>query len=230
MKGLFIPLSKDIANRISEMILLEKKYLPNSKLPNEHELAEMLGVSRTSIREAIKILTASNIIIVKRGRGTFVTASPGYANDPLGLSLLDDKRKLVRHWFEMRLFIEPQSVRLAVQRATEDEIDEIESFERQEADLIKNGVDFIVPDQKFHAAIAKATHNDVIERLIPAIQYSVAEAVSAAKYGQSLHLANENAIRYHREIVKYLRARDGDGASIAMMYHIKRGLSDLDLT
>ena len=52
----FIPVSQSIANQIRNMIFLEKKYQPGDKLPNEYELAALLGVSRASLREAIKIL------------------------------------------------------------------------------------------------------------------------------------------------------------------------------
>jgi len=90
----FIPISQSIADQISDMIFLEKKYKPNDKLPNENKLAEEMGVSRTTIREAVKILVANGVLTIDRGRGTFVTAQPGAQNDPFGISYIEDKKKL----------------------------------------------------------------------------------------------------------------------------------------
>lgn len=65
-------LSDDIADVILSMITVEKKYNPGDKLPNEMELSEQLGVSRITLREAIRILVTANVLEIKRGKGTFV--------------------------------------------------------------------------------------------------------------------------------------------------------------
>ncbi len=78
-------LSQDIAARLQKMILEESQYEPDEKIPNERALASQLGVSRTSIREAIKILVGNGVLTVKRGVGTFVAATPDMGKDPRGL-------------------------------------------------------------------------------------------------------------------------------------------------
>ncbi len=82
-------LSDEVANRIKELIL-KKKLRPGNKLPNEMQLAELFGVSRPTIREAVKSLVSQNIIMILRGKGTFVSETPGIASDPLGLDFLID--------------------------------------------------------------------------------------------------------------------------------------------
>lgn len=223
----FIPISQIIANRISDMIFLEKKYKPNDKLPNENMLAEGLGVSRTTIREAVKILVANKVLTVERGRGTFVTANPGVQDDLFGISYLKDKKKLVQNWFEMRLVLEPANVRFVVERASDDEIKEIIACERKAAELILAGEPYAEADQQFHAAIAKATHNSVIELMLPAIEASVRDAISTAIYGGTGELASQNALTNHRMIADFIEKRDADGAALAMYYHIKRGMTDM---
>jgi len=183
MANNFIPISQNIANIISDMIFLEKRYKPNDKLPNENQLAEELGVSRTTIREAVKTLVANGVLTIERGRGTFVTANPYVQNDPFGISYLEDKKKLVHNWFEMRLILEPANVRLVVERASDEEIREIISYERKAAELILAGEPYAEADQQFHAAIAKATHNSVIELMLPAIEASISDAINTAVYG-----------------------------------------------
>jgi DNA-binding FadR family transcriptional regulator len=172
MANEFIPISNSIANQISDMIFLQKKYKPKDKLPNEHQLAEELGVSRTTIREAVKILVANGVLAIERGRGTFVTDRPDSQNDPLGISYIEDKMKLIRNWFELRLILEPANVRLVVERASDEEIKEIVAWERRDAELMKTGdpYEYAEADQRFHAAIAKATHNNVIELMLPSIK------------------------------------------------------------
>ena len=129
MSNGFIPISQNIANEISDMIFLQKKYKPNDKLPNEHQLAKELGVSRTTIREAVKILVANGVLTIERGRGTFVTKKPDSQNDPFGISYIEDKKELVHNWFEMRLILEPANVRMVVERASDEEIQEILAYE-----------------------------------------------------------------------------------------------------
>lgn len=227
MADSFIPISQNIANQISDMIFLQKKYLPNDKLPNEHKLAEELGVSRTTIREAVKTLVANGVLAIERGRGTFVTTQPGAQSDPFGISYLEDKKKLVHNWFEMRLVLEPANVRMVIERASDEEIEEILECEKEAATLILAGKDYSSADQKFHAAIAKATHNSVIELMLPAIEASISDAINTAVYVGTHNRSTENALTNHRIIAHFIEQRDADGAALAMYCHIKRGITDM---
>lgn len=220
-------LSKNVANQISTMIIEEKKFLPNDRLPNERMLAEELGVSRTSIREAIKLLVASGILTVKRGVGTFVSENPGISVDPLGLSHLEDKKKLILQWFEVRLILESESVRLVVERASDDEIQKIIACEQKVTELIEKGEDYVLADQYFHAAIAKATHNEVISRFIPSIEQSIYEAITVAQENDWFNKSTENALKYHHEIANFIKKRDAIGAMLSMRYHILQAIDDI---
>ena len=83
MKNLskYISLAEETAEKLKRMILDEKIYKPGERLPNESGLSEILQVSRTSIREAVKILIAGNILEIRRGVGTFVKENPGMASN-----------------------------------------------------------------------------------------------------------------------------------------------------
>jgi len=227
MADSFIPISQNIANQISDMIFLQKRYKPKDKLPNENKLAEELGVSRTTIREAVKTLVANGVLTIERGRGTFVTEKPGAQNDPFGISYLEDKKALVRSWFEMRLILEPANVRLVVERASDEEIQEIIACEKKASELIVSGEQYAAADQQFHAAIAKATHNRVIELMLPAIEAAVRDAINTAVYVGSGKRAADNALTNHRIIANFIEQRDASGAALAMYCHIKRGITDM---
>lgn len=228
MKGEFIPVSQTIANRISDMIFLDKKYMPGSKLPNEYDLSAELGVSRASLREAIKILAAKDILIIKRGSGTFVSDSLGENDDIYGMKYLEDKKKLVKHWFEFRLILEPKSARLAAENADDTQIDEICAMSQKIAEMIKAGKPFTKEDQQFHALIAKATKNDVIKLTMPSIESAVSDAIQTSSKVGHTEKSTENALLYHPSIAKFIKYRDGDGAEMAMRFHILRGLKDLE--
>lgn len=91
-------LPEKASERLIEYIL-EKKLQKGDKLPNEHTLAQMLCVGRGTIREAVKILESRNIVTVKQGAGTFVCEKYGVADDPLGLCLMEIKRRQSRTWW-----------------------------------------------------------------------------------------------------------------------------------
>ena len=223
----FIPVSTSVANRITDQILLEKRYAPDQKLPNEHELAEELGVSRTSIREAVKTLVANGLLRVERGRGTFVREHLHSPDDPFGVTYLEDKKKLALHWFEMRLIIEPSIVRLACERGTDTEILHILDCEKEVRVLIEQSRDFSHADKKFHGAIAKAAHNDIIMRLLPAMTSAIEDILRTSRSSGGAERSRLNALENHRSIARFIEQRDGDGAALAMYCHIKRGLMDL---
>ncbi|WP_209125858.1 FadR/GntR family transcriptional regulator [Alkalihalobacillus sp. BA299] len=216
------PLSLEIAMRLQKMILSEEEYKPNDKIPDERTLAQILGVSRNSIREAIKILVGNGVLIVRRGVGTFVANNPNFISDPFRLSLIEDHRELQIKWYEVRLMLEPEAMRLVAERITHKEIEQLTVLEQECADLIKNGFDYTDADNNFHTFLAKATHNEIIERLIQGIGASVSSGVAEGK-----ELARRNALENHRLIVEYIKQRDGTGAYNAMRLHLLQGKEDI---
>jgi DNA-binding FadR family transcriptional regulator len=231
MKAPYIPLSHSVANAITEMIFLHKRFLPRDKIPSEAQLSKEIGVSRTSIREAVRLLIAKGVLEIRRGRGTFVTAAPDVTDGLLGISMVEDHRRLVRDWFEFRLILEPAVVRLATVRASAKDLDVIEQYERLAAAHLGDNQIFDEADAQIHIAIAKATRNRVIERLVPFLQDSVAEARRRSRYMHKVtpDPVAANAVITHRQIVRYMRLGDAEGAGVAMAYHIKRATLDLEL-
>ena len=231
MKDIYVPLSHSVANTITEMIFLQKRFLPGDRIPSEVQLAKEIGVSRTSLREAVRLLIAKGVLEIQRGKGTFVTAAPDVTDGLLGISMIEDHRDLVRDWFEFRLILEPAAVRLATVRASAAEMDIIEHYEQLAANHLGDNEIFDEADMQMHSAIAKATHNKVIERLVPFLQDAVAEARRRSRY---VHTTTPdpvaaNAVKSHREVVQYMRIGDAEGAGIAMAYNMRRAMHDLEL-
>ena len=99
-------LADSTAQRISKMIDEEGKFQPGDKLPNENEFSAELGVSRSTLREAIRILTTNGALEIQRGKGTFVTA-----NAVVDADSLSDITSGLGDLFEMRLMFEPHNKR-----------------------------------------------------------------------------------------------------------------------
>ena len=117
-------LAQKAAEEILSLITIEKEFAPGDRLPGEIELAARLGVSRTTLREGIRLLSSRHVLEVRRGLGTFVVQR-GEHERPLDRGeLLRDPVDL-RSVYELRLMVEPQTAYYAAQRATDSELSRI---------------------------------------------------------------------------------------------------------
>lgn len=160
-----------VAQRI-KMMIIERKMKPGDRLPTEKEMGELFKVSRSTLREAMKVLKAENVVVIRQGSGTYVSEGTGIAEDPLGLNFTNQEN-LLKNLFETRMLIEPQIAALAVQRATSQDLRKLERLLR-EMDLNRtNSTVSAELDVQFHTAIAECTHNDVLIRVVPIINESI---------------------------------------------------------
>ena len=149
-------LSQQTADRLYTMIVVEHRLSPGEKLPSEVELARELGVSRTTLREALHVLVSQKILEARRGRGTFVTDQAAQVND-YGFSHLDQVRGELKDLFELRAIFEPSAARLACLRATEEEMADILARGEDVDRCIRLGQD---RTEAVAAAIASGQHKD----------------------------------------------------------------------
>ena len=91
------------AQKVKTMII-QSGMKPGDRLPTETELAELFGVSRSTLREAMKFLRAENVVVIRQGSGTFVSAGTGIGEDPLGLHFTSQEN-LLFNLFETRMLI-----------------------------------------------------------------------------------------------------------------------------
>ncbi len=219
-------LSEQAAEDILNMITVKKKYLPGDKLPNENDLSAELKISRTTLREAIRILITHNILEIKRGKGTYVVPKQNLRDD----FCLDDAMTAMvglKDLMEIRLIIEPEIAYYAAKRASDKEIEKILYHGELIENKIRNGEDRTEEEQMFHNSIAKSTHNDFINRLMPIINQGIYKGVILSKEKCK---TNDDTLIDHQVIMDYLKKRDADGARIAMKLHIIRGMDNLGLS
>lgn len=212
-------LADNIAQRIIDMIEVENRFSVGDKLPNENDLAQELGVSRSTLREAVKILTTSGILEIKRGKGTFVTSNTIINSRDFGdiASGLDDL-------FEMRLMFEPDCAYLAAERATDEEIEIICRYGEEIEKKILSGEDRTVEEQKFHESIANATHNSFVKQFMPIIFNAIKKGVVVLTQDQDV---SEDNLNDDRLIMEFLKKRNPEGARTAMRLHIIHAMERL---
>lgn len=216
-------LSQQTARRLYTMLAVEHRFSPGDKLPSEIDLARELGVSRTTLREALHVLVSQGLLEVRRGRGTFVTHQAAQVND-YGFSNLDQVRGELRDLFELRSIFEPSAARLACQRATAEEMAEILARGQAVDQCIRQGLDRTEADREFHAAIVRATHNDFMMRLLPMINQAVSAAIAAGQHRDQLA---EDTRRDHALLMDFFRKRDAEGAAHAMAIHMHHSIDTL---
>ena len=215
------PLPSRAADQISQLII-DRQLSAGDKLPNEFELASYLHVGRGTVREAVKLLVARNVLEIRRGKGTFIAKHPGQVDDPLGFAYLKDQKKLGLDLLEVRIRLEPWVAGIAAQQADENDLAILrENCSRVEEDIYSN-IDHLENDRKYHISIAKCTHNLVVPKLIPIISYSV--DLFGALNGTSL--LTETIIG-HRAILTAIEAHDAEAAAAAMQEHLEKNRSAL---
>lgn len=185
------------------------------KLPNEFELAEKFKVGRGTIREAVKSLGTKGILEVRRGDGTYVKSHCTIAEDPLGLSKLDDKYKLALELFDVRLALEPEIAAAAAEHATPEDKEMLKALCDEVEQAYLSGADHIPKDVEFHTCIARCSQNRVMEMLLPIINTAVMTFANLTQ--RSLM---EETIHTHRALTEAILEGDSVGARCAMVMHL----------
>lgn len=200
-----------------EMIrfIIDNQYKENEKLPTELEFAQQLKVGRGTVREAVKILIARNIVEVRQGAGTFVSKQNGVPNDPFGFMFLKNKKKTAMDLMEIRCLIEPRIAMLAAQNATEQEAELLEKACNAVEEQIGKGERHDKEDIAFHELIAKCSRNDVMSQLIPIMNYSILVFIDMTN-----NTLLQETIEAHREIVKAVKQKNGAKAYDEMYLHL----------
>ena len=217
-------LSQSIADTLLSMITIEKRFSAGDKLPNENELSEELNVSRTTLREAIRILVAYNVLEIQRGKGTFVTQAAFEQQSNFGQ--LADIKVNAKDLYEMRLIFEPEAAYLAAIRGTDAEIKRILDLGEKIEQEIKSGQDRTDNEHLFHKAIAQATHNEFMNQLMPILYQAIAKGVTLSTMSQK---AVTDTVGDHRMIMDFLEQRNAEGAKNAMKIHIMHAIRELGI-
>jgi len=219
-------LAENVADDILAMITIDKKFAGGDKLPNENILSVDLKVSRTTLREAIRILVTHNVLEIRRGKGTYVKDIENL-NEEFGLNKLLTFQMDVKDLYEMRLIFEPQAAYYAAKRAGDKELERILHYGRLEEELILKKEDRTEVEQAFHKSIAKATHNEFMNRLMPILYQAIDMGVHLADLKEGMV---KDTLNDHRMIMDFLSKRDAEGSKTAMKLHIIHAMRGFGIT
>lgn len=183
--------------------LIHKELKPGDQLPTETELTTSLGVGRSSVREAIKVLQAMGVVEVRRGEGTFVaTKASGSALNPMLYQLLIEPGTM-QDIMELRLMFEPAYSVMAARNATPEDLERISRVQHDFENLANQGVQTGEDDMKFHHAILQATHNPYVIRIGEIILKIFIESVS-----KSVRQVPQKAVEDHRRICEAIKNKN----------------------
>jgi DNA-binding FadR family transcriptional regulator len=204
------------------------RYPAGSALPRENDLCDLHGVSRTVIRESLKVLESKGLVRGKPRIGTTVCDKEDWnILDQDVLEWMGDNLNdfdLLASIIEARRTIEPAAAEYAAERATAQEIADLDNAWRQ---MQASGDDFEAftdSDVAFHTVLLKASHNQVFHRLSTAIHAALKYALHASNVAMPDH---SEAIETHAELVEALRLRDGPRARQSMNRILDLAVRDL---
>lgn len=210
-----------VVQRIKE--LLEQGELrAGSRLPPERELAEMLSISRPSLRTALKALSVMGIIRAKPGAGTYIAESlPEVFTEPMRFMTLIHNTS-DEELFEARLIIEAGLAELAAERATSSDLralsDEIEAMRL----TLDDPEQFLRHDVRFHQAIARAAGNKVMSGVMD----TVAHLLYQLRRETIAHASDfQEAIDWHQKLYEAMRKHDSKRAKEMMTGHLRAALA-----
>jgi DNA-binding FadR family transcriptional regulator len=215
-----VALTDEAIEKIKALIV-SGEFGPGAKLPVERDLAERLGLSRSSLREAVRALTLVGVVETRQGDGTYVTsldaelllASAGFVSElASGPSLIE--------LYQVRRILEPAATALAASRLTGEDLDALEAhlLAMREAQEIEA---FVEADEAFHAVIRGACGNAMLSSLLGVL--SGGTVATRIWRGVSEEGSIEGTLRLHRDILTALRARDAELAAAADLVHLGDG-------
>ena len=204
-----------------KQLIIDGEFSPGSRLPKEQELAQRLGLSRNSLREAVRALTLIGVLEPRVGDGTYITslepelllAGMGFVSDLLRGEKLVELQ-------QVRRILEPVATAMAATRLGEDDYVALEAcLERM--DSAETTQAFIAADEEFHRIIVTASGNSTLASLIQNLSGGTLRArlwVAATEQG-----AIETTRQRHRDILEALREGDAELARAADLIHLSEG-------
>jgi GntR family transcriptional repressor for pyruvate dehydrogenase complex len=204
-----------------EHSIRERKLVPGQRLPTERDLCAMFSVSRTAVREALRMLSARGLITIKKQKGMFVSEmSSSHAVSALGLFLeLKFDKDYILHVFNLRRVIEPEVCRWAARNRTPDDLARLrKNLERMEGcDPDDRDVESTL-DQEFHSTITAASKNPIAPVVLEPI-FTLMPKIRSMVYA---HIPNcvSSALDHHRRILDAITRGDEEAAFHEMQTHI----------
>lgn len=207
-------ISEEIVVQIRKMIE-QGDLRPGDRLPAERTMAEMFGVSRTTVREGIKVLAESGVLESRQGAGTFVSRVTERKVTLIDAVLSGEPD--LRHVFEVRMMLEPEIAALAARKRMPDDITRLEMVLAEQKKAIRSGGSGSDFDLRFHQLLAEASGNTVLKEMVSALHEGFARSRSDEVQSPE---RQEASLAAHRAIVEAVKNGHGMQAERAMRDHL----------
>jgi GntR family transcriptional repressor for pyruvate dehydrogenase complex len=208
---------EEIVSKI-KVLIEEGRLKSGDQLPPERELSEVFKVSRSSLREALRALESEGFLECRQGDGTYVARKPiEQLVKHLASAILTEKDAQLE-LFEIRRLIEPQLAFLAAERATPGDLLRLEEILDKQSEEINRGENAVDIDKDFHYALAEATKNKTVLKVMDNLMDAIEESRD-----RSLQVEGrpEKSLSYHRDVLNALKARNRELAAKAMREHLE---------
>lgn len=217
-----------ISDRITELlikVISDEKFKTGDKFYSENQLVAKLGVSRSSIREAMRSLEVTGWVTVKQGKGVFVASAVDQSSEGFLEWVKDNRNSLLEH-FEVRLMLDPKSAAYAARNASESEISELKGICAEFKDKAEaNDIEALISiDERFHFMIAKGAKNRTLSVLMKTMARSL-----PVGWITSLRVPGRisKTIVEHRAIIDAIAAHDEKKAENAMLEHLTKAKKEI---
>jgi GntR family transcriptional repressor for pyruvate dehydrogenase complex len=212
-----VALTDEAIDKIKQMII-SGRVRPGEKLPREADLAAELGLSRNSLREAVKALTLINVLDVRQGDGTYATSlAPSLLLEALSFIVDFHRDDTVLDFLEVRRILEPAATALAaIRMPDEDRIELGKVLDAADASMPME--EFVAADMEFHRQIAIGSRNSVLPSLVDSMSAPTTRA--RIWRGMTETGAQERTLGEHRAIYRAIMNRDADLARSCATIHI----------
>jgi GntR family transcriptional regulator, transcriptional repressor for pyruvate dehydrogenase complex len=207
---------EEVAKQIERLIV--QKMQPGDKLPAERELAELLGVSRSSIRDAIRRLEIVGLVEPRQGAGTVVREiSTATLVSPLA-NVIAHRRQLVGELLDFRRMLEPPLAARAATHASNGEIAGMDEILRRQDKKVRQGELAVEEDTEFHYRIALASGNSVVLKVMDVVMDLLRETRSRSLQTEG---RPQKSLAGHKRILAAMKRHDAAAAEAAMRAHIQ---------
>lgn len=213
------PLSESVAEQI-ESAIYDGTFAVGHQLPSEQQLALQFGVSRNIVREAYKYLKERGLIDIQNGMGAYVSQpTTDRTSNALGRYIrMLDQDDIIANLYEVRRLIEGESARLAAVRATEEDLDHLQSCIKRMEEHAGSVEAWTDADLDFHLSLAKASGNSLFPVLLqPLVDYLRGVIME----GYTELGAIERGLQAHRNVYLCVKARDAEGAHRTILEHLR---------
>ncbi|TGE33032.1 FadR/GntR family transcriptional regulator [Desulfosporosinus sp. Sb-LF] len=212
---------QEVLKQIKHLII-EEKLRPGDRLMGEREMAGELGVSRTTLREALRTMEFLGWVEIKPGDGTFIRdAQLNEVISPLALALSVEPTRIEELW-ETRITLEVECAGLAALRASEEDLQRISQALREMNSNLDNLDAYAKADMRFHFLVTQASHNSMMNRLLQTFVVHILELIKKVGTLRFSHdIGGLCTIQEHISIYDAIVNHNSEQARILMKKHLE---------